>query len=285
MNPIQEKPQKPRKGRWLIGLLVLLIAGMAYFVWRLSSVTNAFADGFQSPEMAAAQYADRTVYGELGGVLVAIPPHFAEYVEYNGDSGGGKRKGPKPVRTKESKLMSFGFDVRYPDMVGKDTSERREDYRNRKLRTTTWIRVGLGSGEIYNGPGVINRRTKNALARKLDPNQKSPWERYEKLGRNEYGLDVYVLKGNNPADGVPYRESRNAKDIFVGGDAGGHALAYIDCDSQSILNPLCQHEFDLAPKMHAYVRLIYRRGLLSEWKNIQDEVTKLVLNFAMDGQK
>ena len=51
---------------------------------------------------------------------VRIPRHYAEYVEYDGDPGfGEKRKGPVPERTFESKLSSFGMDVRFPDMRGK----------------------------------------------------------------------------------------------------------------------------------------------------------------------
>ncbi|MBA1330052.1 hypothetical protein QQ73_02300, partial [Candidatus Endoriftia persephone str. Guaymas] len=68
---------------------------------------NAFFRGFEPAEMAAVHYRQKTLRANLGGMLVAIPWYFAEYVEYDGDPGfGEKRKGPRPVRTPESKVRS-----------------------------------------------------------------------------------------------------------------------------------------------------------------------------------
>ncbi len=138
-------PSAKKRGRWIIGLFILIVAAMAYVPWRWTPYEQqwGFAVGFQSPQMATAQYTDKTVRGSLGGIPVAIPPHFAEYVEYDGDPGWGEeRKGLRPVRTQESKIRNFGFTVRYPDMEGRDSPERWADYRNSKIGTRTWIRVG-----------------------------------------------------------------------------------------------------------------------------------------------
>ena len=102
----------------LLALLVCsaLVVGMAWFKQTSGRVLGG---PFQPPEMAAAQFATRNMVGDLGGVPVAIPRHFANYVEYEGDPGfGEKRIGPRPERTHASKLTSFGFDVRFPDMAG-----------------------------------------------------------------------------------------------------------------------------------------------------------------------
>jgi hypothetical protein len=94
-----------------LGVIVLLCV-VAWF-----KLTSLWLGGFQPPEMAAAQYSSKDVVGNLGGLPVRLPRYAVQYVEYDGDPGwSGKRQGPVPERTMESKLTSFGFDVRYPDM-------------------------------------------------------------------------------------------------------------------------------------------------------------------------
>ncbi len=230
--------------------------------------------------MAVAQYTDKTVRGDLGGVPVAIPHYFAEYVEYDGDPGWGeKRKGPKPVRTQESKIASFGFDVRYPDMVGKDSSENWSDYKNRKIGTTTWIRVGLNSAGMYSGSGSIARLSESSLKSMLDPASHPPYA-YEMLDQKEYDLDVYAPKGFDFKNQKPYREHANADDVFVGSESGD-VVAYIKCSNSPFYSAPCNHKFSLEPNMHADVSIYYRRGLLSDWRKIQDRVTDVVFGFAV----
>ncbi|GKT17793.1 hypothetical protein AVHY2522_16450 [Acidovorax sp. SUPP2522] len=280
MDSVFKKSKVPRKGRWIIVVLALMILYMGYVAWRLARVgNNAFAAGFQPPEMAAAQYTDRTVRANLGGVPVAIPPYFAEYVEYDGDPGWGeKRKGPKPVRTQESRITSFGFDVRYPDMAGKSTPELWDDYKKRRLATNQWIHVGFNSGEIYNGAGSADRIGKGSI----DSVSKYWWNTYEKLKEKEHGLEVYALVGVDPKEGKPAREHRNAEDIFIKRNDAGKIETFIKCSNLEIPSPPCKQFFDLEPEMRTSVTVSYRRGLLPEWQQIQEKVKKTVLGFSVN---
>lgn len=77
-----------------------------------------FAPRFQSREMAAHQYANSDAVGDLGGVPVTIPKHFASYMEYDGAPGWGKKRtDPTPRRMYASRIKSLGFDVRYPNVL------------------------------------------------------------------------------------------------------------------------------------------------------------------------
>ncbi len=59
--------------------------------------------------------------GDLGGVPVDLPKNLVHLVEYDGDPAWGKkREGPKPARSYDSKINSFGFDVRYTDNTIRD---------------------------------------------------------------------------------------------------------------------------------------------------------------------
>ncbi|BFM04028.1 hypothetical protein Psyaliredsea_26750 [Psychrobacter alimentarius] len=63
--------------------------------------------------------------GDLGGVPVDLPKNFVHLVEYDGDPAWGKkREGPQPTRSYDSKINSFGFDVRYTDNTILDKSNK-----------------------------------------------------------------------------------------------------------------------------------------------------------------
>ena len=162
----------------MLGFLCLL-AFTSIFFWRLFAADAQAQQGnplFPS-EMNAAKYAKQEfVIGDLGGVPVRIPHYFANYVEYDGDPGfGEKRKGTVPERTYQSKLASFGFKVRFPDMAGLSSPEMWKDYEKYSdynwkdyydpiKSITPWIRVGFRSGEIYPGDGFLDRYVNATLA-------------------------------------------------------------------------------------------------------------------------
>lgn len=270
---------KFRKNRWIIGVFVFACLTGACLLQFTSEATHP-ADA-QSPYGEAVNSKDGFLRADLGGVLVAIPSYFAEYVEYDGDPGWGKaRQGSKPVRTQKSKIASFGFDVRFPDMAGKSTPELREDYKNRKLATNQWIDVGFNSGEMYSGPGSAERIGRGAIN-----SESNSWlNRYKKLKQDEYGLEVYALVGGDPKEGKPAREHRDAEDVFIKRDNNGKITTYISCSNREIPSPPCRHFFDLEPEMHASVRVGYRRGLLSEWRQIQKKVKETTLGFAVSAK-
>lgn len=214
-----------------------------------------------------------------------IPAHFAEYVEYDGDPGWGeKRKGPVPVRTPQSRLSSFGFDVRYPDMAGKSTPELRKEKREEMLNTTTWLLVGIQSGEIYPGDGFMDRGFQHGL------NRPSTFalSNFERLNESQYGLEVYAPKGIDPKTGNPWRQDRGAEDAFVYRNSAGHVEAEIRCSNDEGLGERhrrirhCRHKFSLEPLAKVKVSVSYRRGLLPEWRRIQDSVRDLIFSFKVN---
>lgn len=258
-----------------IALAMLPIAVLLIYVAK--KIGTPQPDAFQPPEMAAAQYAHKDVVADLGGVPVSIPKHFADYVEYDGDPGfGEKRKEPKPKRTQQSKLSSFGFYVRHPDMVGLSTPELRQEKKEENIYTTMWLSVGISSSNNYPGDGFLDRRTRAAVD---IPNEVLKYRNYEKLPDEQYGLTVYAASGVDPKTNKPYRQDDDAKDVFIYRNADGKVITYIDCSNRQIKSVRCEHTVSLEPAIKAKVYINYRRELLPEWQKIQESVTQLIYSF------
>lgn len=283
---------KTRNKAWAlaVGSLLLVLAGA---VWTWLGAREATAQSPSAtqgnplfpPEMNAAALAKGDVIGDLGGVKVRIPAHFANYVEYDGDPGfGEKRQGPVPTRTFDSKLMSFGFEVRFPDMAGRTSPELWQDYKSKLPRESQWMSVGITSGQHYYGDGYLDRytdRTINFKSGTRFPNL--AYEQYEKLSQTEYGLTVYAPPGVDPKTGKPFREHKSAKDLYVMRDGQGHVLTVIRCDNRWT-NPDCSHDFSMEPTMKAAITVRYRRGLLPHWKEIQANVSQLITGFTVKAE-
>lgn len=142
MSSENKYSSRSRAWRWIVYLLIALSIASGYVFWKFQSTKNHLF-GFQPPEVALAQYTPKDVVGDLGGMKVRIPRHCAEYVEYDGDPGfGEQRKGSLPERTFESKLRSFGIDIRMTDMRCQESSELRENRRQQFLKQESpWIRL------------------------------------------------------------------------------------------------------------------------------------------------
>lgn len=271
------KPQPKPRRRIILWLLLALVIGIAATVggfWL--QYTSARIFGFQPPQMAVAQFSTSKVVGDLGGMPVTIPSHFANFVEYDGDPGWGeKRKGPRPERTHASKLRSFGFYVRFPDMAGLSSPEMWNDKQSQKTYNTMWINVGLNAGERYKDEWGMDRLA-NAIGRS---GYILKHEQYEQLPDPQHGLTVYAAAGIDPKTNKPYREDPYATDIFVHRDKAGRVDAYIRCSNRNVPAPPCRHNFSLEPDVKAKIDISYRRSLLPEWQQIQTSVTQLILTF------
>ncbi|MEK8046700.1 hypothetical protein [Ideonella margarita] len=220
------------------------------------------------------------VRGDLGGVPVRIPLEFAESVEYDDDPGIMERTPPKaPVRSSSSKLRSFGFDFRYPDMSGPGTEEARKDKASSSPGNTHWIFVGLIAGQLYHGAGGIERIAAGIL-REPDFATKAP---YRLVSQKTCGLESYVPDYGR-LNGVSNRDNPAAEDIFVDRDAAGNVKTLIRCRNNLHHAVPCKHHFDLEPHMHARVYLVYRRGMLCDWKGIQGAASRVISSFQVDGQ-
>ena len=254
--------------------LVILIAPVLIFFLYIVFQTSSLSNPLEPAEMAAAKYAPRDVVGDLGGLPVNIPRHFANYVEYEGDPGWGeKRKGLKPKRTHQSKLTSFGYYTRFPDMAGESSFELVKDKSSYSIHTTPWINVGITTGNIYPGVGFLYRLAVAMIS------SSSRYEQYEQLPELEHGLTVYVAGGIDHQTNKPYREHSQAKDLFFLRYDINCVATYIDCSKRLGGSQPCQHTFSLEPHMHAEVYVIYRRTQLPHWREIQQAVTHQLLCF------
>lgn len=267
----------PRRGRWVVVLLVASFCLMGWVSWVVARSLGATTWGFQPPAMAAAQYSTQDVIGDLGGMPVKISRFVAEYVEYEGDPGwSGPRKGPPPERTFASRLMSFGFEVRYPDMAMLTTSEMWADMRRYTIYTTPWMSVGVTTGPHYPGRGFMNRPHVSNGQLKGD----YWWNTYEEVATGRFGLKEYRVRGNDPRTGRPAWEARDADAIYLHRDKAGNVKTRIDCSNVPHEAAPCVQKWDMSDSgVSAQVRVMYRRGQIEHWHEIQRKVSQVVLSF------
>lgn len=220
--------------------------------------------------------------GDLGGVPVDMPKNLVHFVAYDGDpTFGNKREHPKPMRTYDSKINSFGFDLRYTDNTMLDTTNkalksayRRDNKRN--LGDNPWVSVSVNSGDrvtVSNpthriGYGTLNPSKEAGLAHK-----------YEPLNEIQFGLEVYAPPGIDPATNKPWRKDRYAKDVFLRQDKTGQIITHIECSNRDVPRPPCIQYFDLGPQRNLSIRAHYSRYNLADWQKIENLVRQQVLNF------
>lgn len=275
----ENKPCNHRRSRrWLLYLIVLAIP-ISYIAWK-TQATKREVFSFQPPEMALAQYTPTDVIGDLGGMKVRIPRHYAEYVEYDGaPEFGEKRKKPVSERTFESRLRSFGMDVRFPDMKGLENAQLREDYRRYNLKPENpWLSIGINAGEIYPSLG---ERANDGQAKKLWEPSEYWWDNYERLPDYVHGLEAYIVTGFDPKTGKLARESDSTDDIYIHRETPNHVDTYISCGRTSVPGGIarCRMHFGLEPKGKVAINVSFYPALLPKWQLIRQLVRDLFLSF------
>lgn len=221
------------------------------------------------------------VIGDLGGVPVTIPRVFAELVEYDGDPHFTERKGFRPPkRTHASRLSSFGFEVRYPDMASKAVKTPAE----RDIHTTMWLDVGISSGEHYGAAG--DKGLDNMKKYTIDEQRPCSDQCfiYVPLPELTYGLTGYTPTGSGvdvAKRSVNFGRGTDLRDrnVYIAQDAAGHVTTYIVCSNRTHAAASCTQHFNLNPKMKVHVRVRYRKGLLPHWREIQQSVSALFYSF------
>ena len=222
--------------------------------------------------------------GHLGGVPVMIPKEFAYFVEYDGDPGFlEKRKGKKPERTFDSGIRSFGFEIRYPDMVpvnDKNWAEKRKE----NIYTSLWLNVTVLSNANYQDR---NPHRMAMLASSWLSNARR-FHEYKEQPKKVNDLTEYVPLGVDTS-----RRELNSKEFHDGSDRNIyiHYLGnrdvdtVIDCSNMNHAAAPCEHRFGLEPGMKASVNVSYRKGMLPYWREIQNGVTQVLLGFRVDSSK
>lgn len=219
------------------------------------------------------------IIGDLGGVPVSISKPYAHFVEYDSDPHFmEQRKGPPPKHTFQSKLRSFGFEIRYPDMAAL-TDETAKQQRLETIYTTTWMRVGINSNSYYGSAGDAFLETKiaaipagNYYRYKELPGRVHDLSGYTPLGIDKSRRGYGVLVDGKVAD-------MNDENIYFHRDQDGKADAYIKCSNMLHEAASCELKFNMLPTMRAHVSVSFRKELLPHWKEIRSSVTQVILGF------
>lgn len=274
---------KPRRriGRWVLGLLLIGLLAIAGIVAAWLHKAQRITSRIESH--VASQPHPGFAIGDLGGMPVKMPRYMAEMLEYDGDPGWSPAPDWRPpVRTFESKINSFGFDVRYPDGQTLDSWERREEKRLTPPWEYRWIRVGIKSSKHYPGDGFLQRH-EQALYR--NQTHKSALFRYHLQPEKEYGLEVYKLAP--PPEG-PDPKKLMLKEEHFGRDAEGKLVSNIRCTRVlgDINRSTCTQDWSMETEgLRVQLTASYRRPLLQHWREIQPMVTHVVLGFRHDPSK
>jgi hypothetical protein len=225
------------------------------------------------------------VIGDLGGVPVKIPRDFARFVEYDNDPHFmEKRRGAPPKRTYRSRLRSFGFEVRYPDMIS-IKNETGKEKKHRNIYNSMWLSVGLSSGEY-------NYRTPH-LDAYLEQYSNTNYI-FQKLDNPIYGLETYIpIRAKFPwerrhqnAEEYPIEKFRSKigyelhdQNLYFFRDPDGHAVTFIACSNALIESATCRQRFLMKSPIRAAVDFSYRRALLPHWQDMQSKITSLIIGF------
>ncbi len=229
------------------------------------------------------------IMGDLGGVEVDIPRAFARFIEYDGDPHFMEREGFEAgKRSYQSKLNSFGFEVRYPDMASIDVLTF-EEKRKRDIHTTMWLRVGVNAGSRYGPKGDTVPGTYLGLyivpgrkcASGSHPNKSFC---YAPLPDKTYGLTGYTPTGTGvDVEGRSINSGRGTdlrdRNIYYFENKNGHISTFIRCNNRTHSATRCKQYFNLSPVMKAHVTVNYRKALLPHWQEIQKSLSELIYSF------
>ena len=111
--------------------------------------------------------------GNLGGVP-AVLPHYAEFLEYDDSPGFDAEKIRNfhaPVRTFDSTIMSFGFQMRYPDMrfKGRNSADNSKHWHESSEPGNPWVNVTVLSGRQYPPAEAVSGALNRVVARDIAP--------------------------------------------------------------------------------------------------------------------
>jgi hypothetical protein len=256
-------------------LIILVIMLICYLIWifvpsaNLSSIKISDSWVFKENQKGP-------IVGDLGGIKVSIPKPFANFVEYQNDPHFLEpRKGEVPKRTLQSKFRSFGFEVKFPDMVPifKQTIQEKK---KTNIYNTMWIRVGIKVDPSYDG---------EVLQRLVDsfPNKHWGGHKFKRLPDLRYNLVVNQILGydDTKRDSIPGNGSGD-QNIYYHINKYGKIDSYIKCSNIRHDAAPCTQYFLLDSASNAKIQVSYRIGLLPQWQKIQLAVTNLILDFSVD---
>lgn len=269
-------------------MLLTTILLFAAWAWLNIKITNFY---LLTNSWISKENQTGPVIGDLGGIPVMIPHEFAHFVEYEGDPHFmEQRKGPAPKRTVQSKLRSFGYEVRFPDMLGV-TKETWSEKNKAKPADTNWMRVGIDYFGSNPTPTLglqikldeIPTKKWNAVHIPSDPAINWRDKHGYTLSPNLiYGLKVYEVYGydDTKRDKIPGNDISD-ENIYFQVDLQGKVDTYIRCSNIRQDFAPCQQYFYLSNAKYTEISVSYRIGFLPQWQEIQAAVTQQILGFAV----
>ena len=272
----------------LLTVILLLVIGGGIFLYIGMKPYRQLAGSWIFKENQ-----NGAVIGDLGGIPVSIPHHFARFVEYQDDPHFLEpRKGPAPIRTEQSKLRSFGFEVRFPDMAPL-TDATREEKRKSNIFNTMWLHVGVDVAPWNNELGLkrsvdaIPSPSKIWVVGDMGPGLPArTWKEPHGYLRSDnllYGLVVNEVQGYDEAKRYKFPGVDGSdKNIYYHVDKQGKVDTYIECSNVKHDAAPCEQYFILPTVNNTMVKVLYRIGFLPQWTEIQDSVSKVMLGFAVD---
>lgn len=268
------------RSRWVVVLLALLVMAGTAVLGLVVVASGLWSRGFTPQAIAAAAPVFTDVVGDLGGMPVRIPRHIPELLEYDGDPGWAPRPGWRPPeRTHASRIASFGFELRYPDMQTLSTPELQADFRQRRMYQHNWMSISVQSGARYSGHGFLDRQYRAALT---NPEQRPLSPRYEEVPTTVSGLRLYAKQGINPHTGRLRRYESFDGDVFIRQDAKGFVTTHIRCLYRSGTEQYFSCEQSWSMESHQLSIEMWARytpDLLPHWQDIQTRTSKFVLGF------
>ena len=242
----------------------------------------------QQPDDAPKdQYGEPYIIGDLGGVPVNLPPATVQFVEYQDSPGWDMdklREYRPPVRDYQSVLISFGFSFRNHDKQlydSKNPQIRREyDEENaRGRRDEDWVRVSVS--HYGTNENALNDRFEGIFNHWSNMSDHP----YEATGKTHYGLQYFIVPGNDPKTGEPWREFMGlVKDVYVYQNEQGRVLTFIRCSNNDVARPPCSHQFEFPSFMKIRVSLSYSRRNLPKWKEFEDNAISFLSSFQVKNE-
>lgn len=222
--------------------------------------------------------------GDLGGMAVRIPAHCIELVEYDGDPRVGEaRSTPAPPRDFHSRLRSFGLTSHFPEMTCPPL--KAPPQRSGKAPgkpDPNQVYIGINAGEIYPRAGALAAdRNAQVVINSLQHPGPYWFANYERLPGQTFGLDAYVVTGQDPKTGQPARDSLDTDEVFIHLQPTGQADTFISCNKgrPPAGQAHCQMRTGMEPAAEVRLNISFPQSLLPHWQDIRQGATALISSF------
>lgn len=253
----------------LLGLLLISVFSILILFWNSPYFSSS---NFKKNSSSKHEH----IFGILGGASVAIPKHLAQLVEYDSDPYFPSAAENQMQSSSNRSLRSFGFEINYPEFLLNNQIKISNQYESQMIASKYLVRASVISGENFGKNGSVGLQTR------VDwyLNEKITKFKYVPMKRKTFGLFGYepeiINTSKSEFSGVVDMRDKN---IYVYRDEENDVKTLIECTNVNHENAHCVQTFLLLPEMKAKVRITYRKEHLSNWKNIQRDISEFIFSF------